>query len=72
MMDDEITVLVEHITHLEGELAQARKRIRDLEAEAADCRHREALRDAAVQERVARLIEHGQRWRVEGAKILDG
>ncbi|KMO37580.1 hypothetical protein [Methylobacterium aquaticum] len=72
MTEDEITALADHITHLEGELAQAHRRIRDLEAEAADCRHREELREAAVQERVARIIEAQQRSRAAGAKILGG
>lgn len=70
MTTEEIEALIGHITTLEAELAQAHRRIRELEVEAADCRHREEQREAAVQERVARLIEQGQRSRAAGARIL--
>lgn len=70
MTDEEITALADHMTTLESDLAQARRRIQDLEAAVEECRAREAAHDAAVQDRIARLIEHQQRRRVEGEQVL--
>lgn len=70
MTGAEIDALVEYIAILEADLAQARRRIRDPEFEVEECRAREAAHEAAVQDRVARLIEHQQRRRVEGEQVL--
>ncbi|WP_407523646.1 hypothetical protein [Methylobacterium oryzisoli] len=58
MTGAEVDALVEYIATLEADLTEAHRRIQDLEFEVEECRAWEAAHEAAVQDRVARLIEH--------------